>query len=39
MQSGFGKTGADLNNIHLRLRGGAFALCKGEGTIRQIMFS
>jgi len=39
MQSGFGKTGADLNNIHPRLRHYAFALCNGEGTVRQIMYS
>jgi hypothetical protein len=39
MQLGFGKTGIDLNNIHPGLRCDAFALCNGEGTIRQIMFS
>ena len=39
MQSGFGKTtGKGPENIG-QLRRDAFALCNGEGTIRQIMFS
>jgi hypothetical protein len=40
MQSGFGKPGSPAReNIGPRLCRAAFALCNGEGPVRQIMFS
>ena len=39
MQSGFGKTGRSAPENIGRFRRDAFALCNGEGTVCQIVFS